>query len=89
MINAGAIMACSLIRPELPLEERLGVVLDTWQKLTGGYRPGFNLEVYLSEKRTADRNFALGYFMREKKPFLKALICIRFWIFISSVVLSK
>lgn len=69
MINAGAIMACSLIRPELPLEERLGVVLDTWQKLTGGYRPGFNLEVYLSEKRTADRNFALGYFMREKKAF--------------------
>lgn len=69
MINSGAIMACSLIRPELPLEERLGVVLDTWQKLTGGHRPGFSLEVYLSEKRTADRNFALGYFMREKKAF--------------------
>jgi glutaminase len=69
MINSGAIMACSLIHPELPLEERLGVVLDTWQTLTGGCRPGFSLEVYLSEKRTADRNFALGYFMREKKAF--------------------
>jgi glutaminase len=29
----------------------------------------FNNSVYLSERLTADRNFALGYFMREKKAF--------------------
>ena len=33
----------------------------------GGVRPGFDNSVYLSERKTADRNFALGYFMREKK----------------------
>ena len=44
-------------------------MLDKWQKLTGGRRPGFNNAVYLSEKQTADRNFALGYFMRENNAF--------------------
>ena len=37
--------------------------------LTGGRRPGFNNAVYLSEKQTADRNFALVYFMRENNAF--------------------
>jgi hypothetical protein len=35
------------------------------QRLAGGARPGFNNAVYLSERQTADRNFALGYSMRE------------------------
>lgn len=69
MINAGAIMSCALIRPDLDISDRFDYVLDVWQKLAGGYRPGFNNAVYLSEKQTADRNFALGYFMREKKAF--------------------
>ena len=30
---------------------------------------GFNNAVYLSERQTADRNFALGYFMREHGAF--------------------
>ena len=32
-------------------------------------RVGFNNSVYLSERQTADRNFALGYFMRENGAF--------------------
>lgn len=69
MINAGAIMACSLIRPQLQMADRFDHVLDTWTKLSGNAPARFNNAVYLSEKETADRNFALGYFMREKKAF--------------------
>jgi len=37
--------------------------------LAGGFRPGFSNSTYLSERKTADRNFALGYFMRENGAF--------------------
>jgi glutaminase len=40
-----------------------------WERLAGGTRPTFSNPVYLSERRTADRNFALGHFMREKGAF--------------------
>lgn len=69
MINAGAIMSCSLIHNELPLADRFDYVLEKWTNLCAGKKPGFNNAVYLSEKQTADRNFALGYFMRENNAF--------------------
>jgi glutaminase len=69
MINAGAIMCCSLVRPKLDLADRFDFVMDSWAALAGGQRPRFNNSVYLSERGTADRNFALGYFMRENKAF--------------------
>ncbi|MEO1334326.1 MAG: glutaminase A [Myxococcota bacterium] len=69
MINAGAIMCCSLIRPDADMSERFDYVLDRWAALCGGNRPRYNNAVYLSERATADRNFALGYFMKEKKAF--------------------
>lgn len=69
MINSGAIMACSLIRPDLDISDRFDYVLKMWQKLSGNFKPGFNNPTYLSEKKTADRNFALGYFIREKGAF--------------------
>ncbi|WP_262690010.1 glutaminase A [Kordiimonas aestuarii] len=69
MINAGAIMSCSLIHPDLPLSDRFDHVIKTWTALSGGAAPGYNNPVYLSEKATADRNFALAYFMQEKKAF--------------------
>jgi glutaminase len=69
MINAGAIMACSLVKPKLDMADRFDYVLDTWTNLSGNIRAGFNNAVYLSERQTADRNFALGYFMRENKAF--------------------
>ncbi len=69
MINAGAIMACSLIKPQAKPAERFDYVLSMWQKLAGHIKPIFNNAVYLSEKQTADRNFALAYFMSEKKKF--------------------
>jgi glutaminase len=69
MINAGAIMSCSLIQPGTTMADRFDHVLAQWQELTGGVRPGFSNPTYLSERRTADRNFALGYFMREHEAF--------------------
>ena len=69
MINAGAIMCTSMIRPGLQLAERFEYVLDVWARLCGSRRPRFNNAVYQSEKETADRNYALGYYMREHKAF--------------------
>ncbi len=69
LINAGAIMTCSLVNPEMEMADRFDNVLDTWERLCGGETAKFNNAVYLSERQTADRNFALGYFMRENKAF--------------------
>src|SRR5215469_8485360 len=69
MVNAGGIMTTSLIRPQDDIADRFDLVAATWQRLAGGRRPGFNNAVYLSERQTADRNFALGYSMRESGAF--------------------
>jgi glutaminase len=45
--------------------DRFDYVADAWRRLAGGGRIGFNNAVYLSERDSADRNFALGYFMRD------------------------
>jgi glutaminase len=69
MINAGSIMCCALVKPDLALADRFDFVQRAWSDLAGGAPAGFNNSVYLSERATADRNFALGYFMREHKVF--------------------
>ena len=61
--------ACSLLRSGDELADRFDHVAATWRRLAGSARVGFNNSVYLSERRTADRNFALGYFMREQGAF--------------------
>ena len=71
MINAGAIMACALIRADLPLAERFESVNSIWTRLASNSSPGFDNTVYHSEKASADRNFALAHFMREMKCFPK------------------
>jgi glutaminase len=69
MVNAGGIMACSLIRPQDDIADRFDHVAATWARLAGSGRVGFDNAVYLSERQTADRNFALGYSMRERGAF--------------------
>lgn len=69
MINAGAIATCALIRAKDTLADRFDHVMAQWERLAGGARAGFSNAIYLSERQTADRNFALGYFMREKRVF--------------------
>ncbi|XP_053380706.1 glutaminase kidney isoform, mitochondrial-like isoform X1 [Mercenaria mercenaria] len=83
MINAGAIVVSSLLKKEMNIADRfdyqpsieeerkvtLNKTMGQMKRLTGGEYLGFNNSVYLSERATADRNFALGYYMRENKCF--------------------
>ncbi len=69
MINAGAIMSCALINPGQQSSDRFDYVISQWKKACGGEKVGFSNAVYLSERKTADRNFALGYLMRENQAF--------------------
>ena len=68
-VNAGAIMTNAMVRPDLEPAERFDYVMTVWEKATGGGKPTFNNSVYLSERDTADRNFALAYFMKENNSF--------------------
>tara|TARA_B110000208_G_scaffold187405_1_gene245345 strand:+ start:30 stop:1598 length:1569 start_codon:yes stop_codon:yes gene_type:complete len=66
LINSGAIMTASLIKKHYTQSEKFEHIINIWSDLCGGlYKIGFNNPVYLSEKNTADRNFALAYFMKE------------------------
>ncbi|MFO0740118.1 MAG: glutaminase A [Labilithrix sp.] len=69
MINAGAIATCSLIKQGATVADRFDWVTAQWQRLAGGAKPGFSNAVYLSEREKGDRNYALGYFMKEKRVF--------------------
>jgi len=72
LINSGAIMTSSLIKNNSSLSERFEHIMNIWSKLSGGIcKIGFNNSVYLSEKATADRNYALAYFMKETNDIKK------------------
>uniref|UniRef100_A0A672IZR6 glutaminase n=1 Tax=Salarias fasciatus TaxID=181472 RepID=A0A672IZR6_SALFA len=64
MVNAGAIVISSLIKVNRWKWEQLFV-----KKMTGQEYVGFNNATFQSEKETGDRNFAIGYYMKEKKCF--------------------
>ena len=40
-----------------------------WEELSGGKPLGYSNSLYLSERMCGDRNFALAYFMKEKKAY--------------------
>jgi glutaminase len=69
MINSGAIMCCSLIKPRLDVDARLNFIQRYWGSATGGRLPGFDAAVYASERATAKRNVALTNLMRENNAF--------------------
>ncbi|KAF4521064.1 hypothetical protein B566_EDAN012363 [Ephemera danica] len=73
MINAGAILICTLlktlIRQEMTLAEKFDFTMNYFKRLAGGEYLGFNNAVFLSEREAADRNYALGFYMREHKCY--------------------
>ncbi|MCG8421023.1 MAG: glutaminase A [Proteobacteria bacterium] len=69
MINAGAIMTAAMVKPDKDVADRFDHVMNQWRALCGGEKVRFSNAVYLSERQSADRNFALGYYMREHKAF--------------------
>ncbi|KAL0490929.1 hypothetical protein AKO1_009802 [Acrasis kona] len=70
-INAGAIVVCGLMYPELSVAERFKKLNTEFSAFLGGEKAGFNQSVYLSEKDTAHRNKALSYFMASNGAFPK------------------
>jgi len=74
MINAGAIATASLIYTlveggKRSMAQKFDMV-KTWMEKAGAYeRFGYEESIYRSEKQAADRNFALGYFMKENNVF--------------------
>ena len=74
LVNSGAIMSAALIlnlvRTDLKcMASKFEFVHDYIKDLAGGEHVGFNNSVFLSERNSADRNFALAYFMRENDCF--------------------
>ena len=73
MLNAGAIMCsalCStLIEPKMKNSEKFDYVLSYMKNIAGGSFVGFNNAVFLSERETADRNYAMAYYMKENRCF--------------------
>ncbi|WAR17834.1 GLSK-like protein, partial [Mya arenaria] len=72
MINAGAICVSSLLKQDLDPADRFAYATSVLNRLTGGEHLAFNNSVFLSERATADRNFALAYYMSEKRVGLPA-----------------
>ena len=73
MINSGAIMSAALLLHKLDakksIAQKFEMIQKYFSKLSGGSYVGFQNSVFLSERETADRNFALAYLMRENKCF--------------------
>ncbi|KAK6167742.1 hypothetical protein SNE40_021703 [Patella caerulea] len=71
LINSGAIVLCSLLKQDFNLADRFDYTSQMFKRLAGNEHLSFNNSVFLSERETADRNFALGYYLREYKCFPK------------------
>ena len=69
MVNAGAIAVTSLIKTDEDIADRFDYVFNEFRDIAGGEYVGFSNSVFLSERQTADRNFALAYYMQENKVF--------------------
>ena len=64
MINSGAILTTGLINGDG--DERFKKILDLTRRMANNPNIGYNEEVYLSEKRTGNRNRSMAYLMSSK-----------------------
>ncbi|KAL2081119.1 hypothetical protein ACEWY4_022972 [Coilia grayii] len=69
MVNAGAIVCTSLIKQGAGNAERFDYVMNFLQKMAGNEYVGFSNATFQSERESGDRNFAIGYYLKEKKCF--------------------
>ncbi|XP_051279979.1 glutaminase kidney isoform, mitochondrial-like [Dicentrarchus labrax] len=69
MVNAGAIVISSLIKPHSNKAERFDYVMDFLKSMAGTEYVGFSNATFQSERETGDRNYAIGYYLKEKKCF--------------------
>uniref|UniRef100_A0A671T572 glutaminase n=1 Tax=Sinocyclocheilus anshuiensis TaxID=1608454 RepID=A0A671T572_9TELE len=64
MVNAGAIVCTSLIKVSIFL-----LFLFYFRMMAGNEYVGFSNATFQSERESGDRNFAIGYYLKEKKCF--------------------
>ncbi|XP_018556674.1 LOW QUALITY PROTEIN: glutaminase kidney isoform, mitochondrial [Lates calcarifer] len=69
MVNAGAIVISSLIKPHSNKAERFDHVMEFLKSMAGTEYVGFSNATFQSERETGDRNYAIGYYLKEKKCF--------------------
>ncbi|KAI4903246.1 hypothetical protein NFI96_022055, partial [Prochilodus magdalenae] len=69
MVNAGAIVISSLLKPGFKKAEKFDYMMDYVKRMAGGEYVGFSNATFQSEKETGYRNFAIGYYLKEKKCF--------------------
>ncbi|XP_058642655.1 glutaminase kidney isoform, mitochondrial isoform X2 [Onychostoma macrolepis] len=68
MVNAGAIVCTSLIKGA-GNAEKFDYVMNFLKKMAGNEYVGFSNATFQSERESGDRNFAIGYYLKEKKCF--------------------
>ncbi|XP_030064835.1 glutaminase kidney isoform, mitochondrial isoform X2 [Microcaecilia unicolor] len=69
MVNAGAIVVTSLIKQGANNAEKFDYVMQFFNQMAGNEYVGFSNATFQSERETGDRNFAIGYYLKEKKCF--------------------
>ncbi|XP_078084738.1 glutaminase kidney isoform, mitochondrial-like isoform X2 [Mustelus asterias] len=69
MVNAGAIVVTSLIKQGVNNAEKFDYVTQFLNRMAGNEYVGFNNATFQSERESGDRNFAIGYYLKEKKCF--------------------
>ncbi|XP_073489270.1 glutaminase kidney isoform, mitochondrial isoform X3 [Aquarana catesbeiana] len=69
MVNAGAIVITSLIKQGAGNAEKFDYVMQFLNKMAGNEYVGFSNATFQSERESGDRNFAIGYYLKEKKCF--------------------
>lgn len=69
LINSGAIMIASLLRPDLGESARFDYILSMWGRMAGNKQFQYDNKVYLSEKGEPYNNKALACLMRARNAF--------------------
>uniref|UniRef100_A0A672RVZ2 glutaminase n=1 Tax=Sinocyclocheilus grahami TaxID=75366 RepID=A0A672RVZ2_SINGR len=67
MVNAGAIVCTSLIKQGASNAEKFDYMMSFLKMMAGNEYVGFSNATFQSERESGDRNFAIGYYLKEKK----------------------
>lgn len=74
LINSGAIMVSYFLHPDDEPSTRFDHVKRFYESMSGRIgKVGFDNSIFLSEKRHADRNISLAYYMRENDAYPKKI----------------
>ncbi|XP_049327498.1 glutaminase 2b isoform X4 [Astyanax mexicanus] len=69
LLSSYFLVFVSVIQPGTNKAEKFDYVMDFVKKMAGLEYVGFSNATFQSEKETGDRNYAIGYYLKEKKCF--------------------